>query len=188
MVSDTEKSTPRLLEKLTQEENRRLLPGNFHCVSEELGIYRSSQPSKEEFAELEKQGFAAVLNVRMKHSDESALSGFRLKCDWVPMHILTAADMVKALRIIRDAGRPLLIHGKNGTDRTGAVVAGCRIVFENWQEERAFQEFEDRKFGAHRLIYCNLRMILRAFDWSEIRRQVLSAPSAPQTAADNAQA
>ena len=166
----------RLLAELMRIESGEVLPENFHAVNQEMRIYRSSQPTRSEFRELAKYGFRTVLNLRTHHSDRNELRGFRMEERRLKVHILTADDMVNALRIIKSSPKPLLFHCLLGTDRTGAVAVGCRVIFENWSLDKAMAEFMLPDYGRHRVIYRRFPRILRAFDWNAIRRAVADAP------------
>ena len=169
----------RLLAELMRLESGEVLPKNFHAVSQAARIYRSNQPNRDEFRELEKLGFKTVLNLRTHHADHDALRGFHISERRLKIYILTAEDMVEALRIVKSSPKPLLIHCLRGADRTGAVAVGYRIVFENWSLEEAMAEFQLPDYGRHRFLYRKLPQILRSFDWNAIRRAVADAPDAP---------
>ena len=53
----------------------------------------------------------------------------------------TEADVTRFLEIVTDpANQPVLVHCKNGVDRTGYMVALYRIEKEGWSKERALAE------------------------------------------------
>ena len=166
----------RLMAELTRIESGEVLPKNFHAVNQRMRVYRSSQPTRAEFRELEKYGFRTVLNLRRRHCDHDELRGFRMEERHLKVHTITANDMVNALRIIKSSPKPLLFHCLLGTDRTGAVAVGCRVIFENWSLDDAMAEFMLPDYGRHRFLYRRIPQILRAFDWNAIRRAVADAP------------
>ncbi len=163
------------------------LPVNFHVVSKEPGIARSGQPTAAQFRNLVGRGYRSVLNLRNFHSDFRKLVNidlreFRLKLN---AGSVTEGDLRDALEIIQSAPKPILIHCWHGSDRTGAVVASCRIVFENWTVERALAEMLEPRYGHHADIYDNLPKLLRAVDWEKMRetlhlRAVLAAEYRPE--------
>ncbi len=160
------------------EVEQALLPENFHVVDAVRGIWRSGQPSREEFDTLAKRGLKSTLNLRRHHSDQSKLKGmpiveFRLA---VNAGDLTRADLLRAVRIVRDAPKPILIHCWHGSDRTGTVVAACRIVFSGWSVEKALAELRKSEYGHHALIYRNLPKLLESIDWEEFRRELEALP------------
>ena len=164
----------RLLSELLHLESGNVLPDNFHALDPGAQVYRSSQPGRAEFQELARYGFKSVLNLRSHHSDLKLIEGTGLREYRLRTHVLTREDMEEALRIIRDAEKPLLIHCWHGSDRTGAVSAGYRIVFNNWTVNEALREFTTRAYGHHRRLYRALPVVLRTLDWEAIASDLRS--------------
>lgn len=54
-------------------------------------------------------------------------------------YITTLKEMVRAKR----AGTPILVHCSAGTQRTGAVCAMYRMLYQGWSGPRAFDEYMD---------------------------------------------
>ncbi len=161
----------RLLAELAQQDIREVLAKNFHVVVPKL-LYRSAQPERKEFIELQRKGCRSILNLRTKHSDLPKISGLRLKEYRLASHHLTQEDIVQALEIIRRADMPLLIHGNKGTDRTGVIVAAFRIVFQNWSVADALKEFQDSVNGLHRYIYRKFPRLIKRTDWAAVKSRV----------------
>ncbi|MBO4290297.1 MAG: hypothetical protein J5898_00155 [Lachnospiraceae bacterium] len=65
-----------------------------------------------------------------------------------------------------------MTHCRHGSDRTGAAVAACRIVFENWSVDQAVDELLDPQYGHHEIIYKNIAELIRKADWARIRKEV----------------
>lgn len=154
-------------------------PTNFKAVDEELGIFRSGQPGRKEFESLAKRGFRSILNLRNYHSDLKLIRGLELKefrCG-VNTGSVTEKDLLNAVRIVRDAPKPLLIHCWHGSDRTGTVVAAFRIAVQNWEVEKAIAEMRLPENGYHEKIYGNLLVLLRGIDWNNFRKE-LARPAA----------
>ena len=158
-------------------------PENFYIVDADAGIYRSAQPDEAAFSELKRIGVKSVLNLRQGFRDTvkypEALSGIREYECGINTGMMDRADLVKALKIIRDAPRPLLIHCQHGADRTGAVVAAYRIVFQNWTPEEAIAEMEHSRYGMHKFFFPNLRTLIQRADWPAIRREVMETKADP---------
>lgn len=85
---------------------------------------------------------------------------------------LTVADLVNALRVLHDAPKPVLVHCWHGSDRTGAVVAAYRIVFQDWTPAAAADEFQHGGFGYHERWFPHLVSLLTTLDVAEVRRRV----------------
>jgi hypothetical protein len=57
---------------------------------------------------------------------------------------LTVETAERVVTVVDGLPKPVLIHCVRGCERTGWVVALCRVAFQNWTEERAI--FERRTF------------------------------------------
>ncbi|MDD4816632.1 MAG: tyrosine-protein phosphatase [Victivallaceae bacterium] len=146
------------------------------AVDLENGVYRSAQPSREDFERLAAAGFKSVLNLRRHHGDGDLLKGlplteYRLRLNAGEM---TETDIVDALRIVRDAPKPLLIHCRHGVDRTGAVVAAYRVVFQNRSGDEAVAEM--LRFGAHSFWYKKLPRLIMEIDRERVVAELESQP------------
>ena len=177
-------------------------PKNFHKVNDE--IYRSGQPDEDEMYSMSTfECIKSVLNLREHHSDKDMIGKrkakiykmtdnndvvldrevniLKIKLYEIPLEAgkITEADLVTILRTVKNAPKPILIHCRHGSDRTGAVVAACRIVFENWSVERAVAELEDPKFGHHAALYKNIPQLIRKTDWETIRIKIMKDKQKP---------
>ncbi len=137
---------------------------NFYRVSDE--VYRSRQPDAADFRALEEAGVKSVLNLRDNHSDDDEAAGTALKLFRVPTVTddITDAGMVRALRIIRGAPKPILVHCWHGSDRTGVVIALYRIVVQGWTREAAIDELVNGGYGYHAKLYPNIVEYIRTVD------------------------
>jgi protein tyrosine/serine phosphatase len=107
------------------------LSGNFHTViAGEL--YRSAQPSAAEIADYTKQyGIRTVVNLRGSSDNaawykEEVAASNQLGVKHIDFRMsaskqLTAAQADELVAILKDAPKPILIHCKSGSDRTGLV-------------------------------------------------------------------
>ncbi|QDO94880.1 protein tyrosine phosphatase [Formosa sediminum] len=129
-------------------------------------LYRSEQPSKKGMKDLESLGIQSVINFRRKPTDEQKLKGLDLELYNLPLKAgeLDVDDIFTALQTIQQAEQPVLIHCWHGSDRTGAIVAASRMVFENWSKDKAIAEFTDKRFGYHKKMYPNLIPLLESLD------------------------
>ena len=180
----TKQSKPprRLLAELAMQDIKESLAENFHIVTPEK-VYRSSQPDRKEFISLELHGCKSVLNLRTAHSDLPKIAGLKLKEHRLKCHKIGRTDIIRAMKMLRDAEMPILIHGCKGSDRTGVVVAAYRIVFEDWSVEEALKEFKDPANGKHRYIYRKFPKLIRHTDWENVKKEVFS----DDTQAENTQ-
>ena len=159
----------------TPQAEKIELPGselsNFYRIDE--GVYRSDQPTAADFRALEQYGIREVLNLRNFHSDDDEAAGTSL----VLHRLKTRAgrigedDLIEALRIVKNRKGPILIHCWHGSDRTGAVVAMYRIVFQGVSKADAIRELTEGGFGFHK-IYGNIPETIRNIDIEQVIRKL----------------
>lgn len=135
-------------------------------------VYRSAQPDDEEMAELKALGIREVLNLRQYHSDNDEAKGTGLILHHVPMNAgeIRDADVIAALKIIREAKGPIVIHCWHGSDRTGTIVAMYRIIFQGWSKQTALKELEEGGYGFHAMVYKNIPQYIMHVDVAQIRK------------------
>jgi protein tyrosine phosphatase (PTP) superfamily phosphohydrolase (DUF442 family) len=124
--------------------------GNFHAVSAGV-LYRSAQPDKAELAWAAREhGIKSVLNLRGANPgapwyDEEVAAARTLGLahfDYgISAHrVVTGQQIAEILDIVRQAPKPLLVHCKSGSDRTGLVAALYRYALASASAEEADQE------------------------------------------------
>ncbi len=152
--------------------------GNFYRVSDDL--YRSEQPAPSDIPDLKKFGIRTVLSLRHYHHDSRAFAQADIQALQHEMNAGSASvsDLVAVLKIIHAAPKPVLVHCWHGSDRTGFVVAGYRMVFMNWTADEAIHELRSGGFGLHESWYPNLAQVLKAMDVSAVRKAVLEGGKA----------
>lgn len=155
-------------EKVTLPDSKL---NNMHRVDE--GVYRSEQPSKKDFKALEAFGIKEVLNLRRWHSDDDEAEGTNIKLHRLKTnaHAISEQQVIQALRIIKNRKGPILIHCRHGSDRTGAVLAMYRIVFQNYTKEQAIEEMKEGGFGFHK-IYRNIVRMIEKADIPQIKKEL----------------
>lgn len=153
-------------------EGRSKYPDNFHQVDSEL--YRSGQPKGKDYTALKQLGIKSVINLREKRMSEKA-EDFGLHYIHIPLETdqVTAADIVKVMKAIHEAPKPILIHCRRGSDRTGCMVAAYRIVFNNWNKEAALSEMCDKKYAYLEKLFPKLKQLILTCDEAPLRNQVL---------------
>lgn len=136
-------------------------------------IYRSAQPEITNVQYLEKLGIHGFLDLRSHHSDKTITSGTSITGYDVEMKAdsFTDKEIIEALKIIKNSNKPLLIHCKQGSDRTGVVVAMYRIVFEGWSKEKALTELQNGGYGFHSK-YSNIPEYIKNVDINKIKKSV----------------
>ncbi|WP_160004388.1 dual specificity protein phosphatase family protein [Rhizobium sp. 18055] len=106
---------------------------NFHTVVPGE-VYRSSQPSAETIADIEKRyGIKTILNLRGDSGkpqwyDEEVAQAKALGITHIDFGMSAAKQLTQEkaealIRIMRDAPKPILIHCRSGADRTGLASA-----------------------------------------------------------------
>ena len=149
---------------------------NLHRVNEK--VWRSGQPSRSNFRELEKQqGIGEVLCLRCWHSDKEEAGDLQLHHIRMRASEIRDEDIVAALRVMVSAEKPLLVHCLHGADRTGVVIAMYRMVVQDWPRERAIAELTDEANGHHAGVFPNIREYLETVDVEKIRREVMGPDS-----------
>jgi protein tyrosine/serine phosphatase len=146
---------------------------NFYKLDDHA--YRSAQPDEEGFEYLKTLGIKNILNLRDYHNDDpgSKKPGLNLYRVEMDAGKIKTADVVKALRFIKQSESPVLIHCWHGSDRTGTISAMYRIVFQNWSKEDALDELMHGGFGYHS-IYKNIPEFIRQADIKEIKQKVFA--------------
>jgi protein tyrosine phosphatase (PTP) superfamily phosphohydrolase (DUF442 family) len=143
---------------------------NLHRVDQK--VWRSGQPTRCDFRELEKEGIGEVLCLRRWHSDKEEAPGLKRHHVRMRAGAIRDGEIVAALKVMVSAEKPLLVHCFHGADRTGVVVAMYRMVVQGWPREQAIAELEDPRHGHHAGVFPNIREYLETVDVAEIRRDV----------------
>ena len=63
-----------------------------------------------------------------------------------------------------------------GTARTGLIIAGYRMVFQNWSRRDAIEEFRLGGFGYHEKTCPNIIKLLETLAIEAVKKAVLSTP------------
>jgi protein tyrosine/serine phosphatase len=151
---------------------------NCFRVSDEL--YRCEQPGSKDIPDLKALGIRSVLNLREYHTDSKKLekAGLELHVYRIDTGEINIDDLVAALRLFREAPKPVMVHCWHGSDRTGSVVAAYRIVFEGWTTAAALDELRHGGFGYHERWFPNIVELFETLDADELRQRVLNEAQA----------
>jgi len=146
---------------------------NFYKLDDH--VYRSAQPDEAGFEYLKTLGIKNILNLRDYHNDDPGSKKPGMNLFRVPMDAgkIKTADVVTALRFIKQSQGPVLIHCWHGSDRTGTISALYRIVFQNWSKEEALDELMHGGFGYHS-VYKNIPEFIRQADINAIKQKVIA--------------
>ncbi|HEY9777997.1 MAG TPA: dual specificity protein phosphatase family protein [Planktothrix sp.] len=150
---------------------------NFHAVSP--GIYRGGQPSDMGFAWLKQLGVRTILNLREEksqiRSEELIVLELGMKYVSVVLNpfIEPSEEQIQScLDVLLAAGdEPVFVHCLHGMDRTGTVIGAHRMVAEDWEKERAYEEMLKHGFHAE---FANLTRAIEG-----IASRVARAKSVP---------
>lgn len=147
-----------------------------NCYRVSADLYRCEQPEKKDIADLKALGVRSILNLRRWNTDPKALeqAGFVLLLQRMEADDLTVDDLVAALRLMRDAPKPVMLHCWHGSDRTGSVVAAYRIVFQNWTPAAALDGLRYGGFGYHEKWFPNIITLFETLDAEALRQRVLA--------------
>jgi protein-tyrosine phosphatase len=150
---------------------------NLYRVSDEL--YRSEQPKMSDIPALKSLGIRSILSLRTFHSDSKEFERQGIVMYVCPMEAgsVTAADLVVALRILKVAPKPVVVHCWHGSDRTGLVIAAYRMIWQNWTVEKAIQEMREGGYGFHEVYLKHIVQVLAALDIHALRKELTEGAS-----------
>jgi tyrosine-protein phosphatase SIW14 len=145
---------------------------NAHWVS--WSIYRSAQPKRKEIALIETTATRNILNLRRINRDKRWAKETTVTVHHLPIKTrkMTEEELVKALEIIDNTHYNIVVHCKHGADRTGAVIAAYRVIYDNWSKESALIEMKNQKFGYHAFWFKNLENLIENLDVEGIRNEL----------------
>jgi protein tyrosine/serine phosphatase len=136
-------------------------------------LYRAEQPELADLPALEKLAIRTVINLRKSKKDKELAEIPNLQQISIPMNAFTISyeDLLTALKEIEKAAKPVLVHCKHGSDRTGAVVAAYRMT-HGMTKEQAIKEFLDPRYGYHRGWFPNILKLLESIDVEKLSTDV----------------
>lgn len=142
---------------------------NFYKI--DVGVYRSKQPDEDTFGMLQKMGVKEVLNLRRHHSDVDDAENTDIKIHHIKINAgsITEDHLIQSLMIIHNRKGPIVFHCWHGSDRTGAVAAAYRIVFNDWSKKQAIDELRNGGYGYHASIYGNIVELLENLNVDHVK-------------------
>jgi tyrosine-protein phosphatase SIW14 len=150
---------------------------NAYRVSDKL--YRSAQPGLAAYREFYKLGVRVSINLRGLAFDPAKLKAIGIRQVNIPVSAanLNLDQVIAILKVIKEADSPVLVQCEWGADRSGAVTAFYRIVFQGWSKDEAIDEMVNGGFGFHKR-YQNLITLIRNADIGLIKRRLDLAAAA----------
>ncbi len=128
-------------------------------------LYRSTLPDRDAVPMLLKLNITTVINFQPE-ADSSWLKNPDIKQVQLPYRIghVDDADVLTVLRAIRDAEDQgsVLIHDRQGTERTGLMAAMYRVVVQGWTKEEALSEMMMGGFGESSHFKDSIRYMMQA--------------------------
>jgi tyrosine-protein phosphatase SIW14 len=76
------------------------------------------------------------------------------------------------LKVIIKSEKPVLLHCKHGSDRTGCIVAAYRMAISGWTKEEAIREFREGGFGYHENWYPNILRLINSMDIEQLKKDI----------------
>ncbi len=145
---------------------------NFYRLDK--NVFRSEQPDKKSFSQIEKFGIKEILNLRQLHSDNDDTKKTQLILHHIKINTgkISSDQILEALQKIKNTKGPILIHCWHGSDRTGAISATYRIIFQNWSKAQAIDEFKNGGYGYHQKIYPELVQKIENLDIESFREKL----------------
>ena len=80
-------------------------------------------------------------------------------------------EVIEALKIMRKAKKPILIHCKHGADRTGVMCAMYRIIEQGWSKQEALDELLNGGYGFH-TVFKNIPEYIKNVDIEKIKSKL----------------
>ena len=160
------------------EPVRPELPGTENLWRVAENFYRGGQPDATGFRALEGLGIRTVISLRQTVSDLPLAAGSGLVLVRVPMKSRYVSEnkgarIVRAMQALRQGlqAGPVLVHCHHGADRTGAIVALWRILYQDWSRQQALDEMIAGGYSYHP-IWANIPRYLRKVDLEALRARI----------------
>jgi tyrosine-protein phosphatase SIW14 len=154
--------------------NKLNITGFSNLYKVDDNLYRCEQPSSKGFILIDSIGIKSVIDLRQRKTDNHKIKKTDLKLVNVPMNAWTISykDIVAGIKAIKEAKKPVLIHCKHGSDRTGCIVAVYRIIMCGWTREDAIKEFRYGGFHYHEKSFPNILRLLETVDIEQLKKDI----------------
>ena len=144
---------------------------NLYMVND--SIYRCEQPDSLDFVLIHTIGIKSVLNLRVNYSDKDLIDGlplYKYNVQMIPFNF-GDKEIVRAMKILKNSPKPVIVHCLYGSDRTGAVIAMYRIIFQDWTKEEALNEMIYGGYNFHS-IFINIPKYIKEADIINIKKEI----------------
>ena len=123
---------------------------------------------------MENMGITNLLSLRTISTDNYLANSTAISCHSVPINYLRIDEraVLKAVGIMQSPkNRPLLVHCRHGSDRTGLVCATYRVLVQDWTKEEAIEEMLLGDYGFH-TYFSNIVSFIRNLDVEKARQML----------------
>lgn len=133
-------------------------------------LYRGGQPSIEGIKYLSDRKIRTIISLRWSRSviaiEKKAMESLGIRFVSIRLNYWTFPSMEQIdqfLDIVDDESqRPVYIHCKHGSDRTGIFLAAYRMAREGWSADEAYQEMKECGFHLIRMYHFKWAVYLFA--------------------------
>ncbi len=130
---------------------------NFRQVND--WFYRGGQPNDDEFEQLKALGIKTIICLRWSKEvirNEIAIArDLDLTVESIPLNywrLPNKDEIERYFNIIQEQNnRPVFLHCKHGSDRTGMLASFYRIRHDGWSADRAYEEMKNSGFHKIRM-------------------------------------
>ena len=146
----------------------RISVKNFRQINN--WFYRGGQPLLEEFGQLKDLGVKTVVclrwNRRIIEEEKEIVTSNDIEFISIPLNywrLPNNKEISTYFNIIENIDRrPVYLHCKHGSDRTGMLAAFYRIKHEGWSADKAYEEMKDAGFHKIRMHHFKFAVYLFA--------------------------
>lgn len=124
---------------------------NFQQIDE--GVLRGAQPGDKNLKVLSDSGVKTIIDLRQpgKLVDRESETAKNLGLEYVhiPLGFRTPdqATMTRILALVNDKTKqPVFVHCRQGADRTGMTCGMYRVLHDNWEFSRTYEEMRKHHF------------------------------------------
>jgi len=154
---------------------------NFQSVSP--GLYRGAQPTEAGLKSLKELGIKTIVSLRIPPQVVAWETGMadQLDMDFVSLPLSnydspSERQLREFLKIVTDPTRqPVFVHCRKGSLRTGAMIAGYRVIQEGWTVKQAYAEAKRFGFDNQSPWFLPLKWFI--FDLSDYLHLAVTPPA-----------